>query len=452
MTLLFPVVASAYTPKKEALLVGVSHYKNGGYGIDLPGVEIDIATMKKLLESRGFHVRILKNETATLNGVRRAMSQYTALNRDDVFFYYQSSHGTQIVDVDGTEEDGLDEAYVLYEADFASDGIVDSKGLLIDDELDRMLSRIHAKKMLMTDACHSGTMYKSLNLKARTKSIKRSKNYRGKAIPIPEVKPTNLVAFGASMDSEKSVDTDTGGLFTQAVYDVWSANPQISFRGMQRETTQHIENMCNRIQQSDSTVQAFHPVLYTTNQGYLNQALNRYLKVHIRVNPRHNLVEEYLDGVMHHRSVGRLNLHSKNYYRVGENIIFGIDTMGRRGHLYILTIKESENEISLLYPNPYYKNPAEQWQGRFSFPNAKTPFKFKASNESRGVERTVVYAILSDNIIPDLEVSRMGYNQFQSIFKDFNGQSSLKNAFKDILIRKKGNHIAIAKQVFSVGR
>ena len=63
----------------------------------------------------------------------------------------------------------------------------------------------------------------------------------------------------------------------------------------------------------------------------------------------------------------------------------------------------------------------------------------------------MVYAILSQTIIPELEVSRVGYNKFQSIFKDFNGQSNLKNAFKDILIKRKENQISIAKKVFSVG-
>jgi hypothetical protein len=106
----------------------------------------------------------------------------------------------------------------------------------------------------------------------------------------------------------------------------------------------------------------------------------------------------------------------------------------------------------VLYPNPYYKNPNEQWRGKFSFPNQQTPFKFKATSSDNRAERTVVYAILSDTKIPDLEVSRgVGYNRFQSIMKDFDGQSSLKNAFKDILVqRKRGSGIAIAKRVFSV--
>jgi len=93
----------------------------------------------------------------------------------------------------------------------------------------------------------------------------------------------------------------------------------------------------------------------------------------------------------------------------------------------------------------------EQWRGVFNFPNAGTPFVFKASNHGRKLERTVVYTILSQSIIPELEVSRVGAKKFQSIFKNSNGQSHLKNAFKDILIKRKHNKISIAKHTFSVG-
>lgn len=452
ITLIFPIIAHAYTPKKEALLVGVGEYQNGGVGINLTGVEYDIDRMKRLLEARGFHVTILYNSQATLNNVRRALANYANLNNQDSFVFYESSHGTQVPDDNGDERDGKDEAFVLYDAQFDSRGIVDYQGLLVDDELQNILAKIHAKKTVIADTCHSGTMYKSIGYKARTKSLKISPNFRGKGILGPVAKPKDIVFFAAAKENEKSIDTDNGGLFTEAIYDSWSANPNISFKDMRVQATNHIEDMCHRFQKEDSSIQAFHPVLYTNNADLLNQPIDGFLQVNIRINSRNNLVEEYLDNLMRQGSVDRLGLQSQDIYYRGNNISFGINTYGKIGHLYILTIKESENEISVLYPNPYYKNPNEQWRGRFSFPNAQTPFKFKATSNNPQGERTVVYAILSDRIIPDLEVSRgVGYNQFQSIMKDFNGQSSLKNAFKDIIVqRKRGSGIAIAKRVFFV--
>jgi hypothetical protein len=452
MALMLPIMASAYTPKKEALIVGVSEYKNGGVGINLSGVAYDVKKMENLLKKRGFHVKVLFNSQASLANVRRALNSYRDLNSQDSFFYYESSHGTQIPDDNGDERDGLDEAYVLYDAKFDSKGIADHTGLLIDDELQNMLAHIHAKKVMMVDACYSGTMYKSFKYNAKTKSLKISPNFRGKGVLGSVAKPKNIVVLASSQENEKSIDTETGGLFTEAIYDAWSANPNISFRDIRVQATNHIEDMCDRFKKEDSTIQTFHPVLYTTNTDFLDEPINGFLQVNIRVNQKTNLVEEYLDGMMRQGAVARLGLQSKsNYYR-GDNIGFGIDTYGRKGHLYILTIKERENEISVLYPNPYYKNPNEQWRGKFSFPNQHTLFKFKATSSDNRAERTVVYAILSDTKIPDLEVSRgVGYNRFQSIMKDFDGQFSLKNAFKDILVqRKRGSGIAIAKRVFSV--
>jgi hypothetical protein len=444
MALLFPVIASAYTPKKEALLVGIDHYQNGDR---LPGIKRDIHQMKILLESRGFHVKVLFNQDATLSNVTNALNAYSSLSSNDSFIFYDSSHGTQVEDKNGDEKDGLDEAFVLYDV---NTHISNEQGLLIDDHLDNILSTIPAKKMMVTDACHSGTIYKSFSRNAKTKSVKVASNFKyiNKDSVMGKIKkPTNLIVFGASSDNEKSIATSDGSLFTEAFYDAWSSNPNITFKDMQRATNSHIKNACDH----DRDLVAYTPTLYSTNRSFVNESMNKFLQVNIRINPKKYLVEEYLDGLMANGQVGKLGLSAKNFYNKKEHINFNIDTLGKQGHLYILTSKESENEISVLYPNPYYQNSNEQWRGQFSFPNAKTPFAFQAENKTRGLERTVVYTILSQSVIPELEVSRVGYNKFQSIFKNFNGQTNLKNAFKDILIKRRGNQISIAKTVFSVG-
>lgn len=444
MALLFPVLASAYTPQKEALLVGVAKYQNGD---TLPGIKSDINQMKELLQSRGFHVRVLFNQQATLANVKNSLNSYRNLSSNDSFFFYVSSHGTQIEDVNGDEADGLDEAYVLYDVNHH---ISNENGLLIDDHLDNMLAAISAKKVMVADSCHSGTMYKSFSRNAKTKSVKIASNFKfiNKDLVRGKIKkPKNLVVLGASSDSQKSVATSSGSLFTDAFYDAWQSNPNISFKNMQRATKAHIKDMCD----ADRDLTAHTPTLYSTNRSFLNESMNDFLQVNIKINPKKHLVEEYLDGLMAQNQVGKLGLGSKGFYNKGEHINFTINTLGKQGHLYILSSKESENEISVLYPNPYHQNPNEQWRGQFSFPSESKPFAFKATNNTKGLERTVVYAILSQTIIPELEVSRVGYNKFQSIFKDFNGQSNLKNAFKDILIKRKENQISIAKKVFSVG-
>ena len=443
MALLFPVIASAYTPK-EALLVGIDHYQNGER---LPGIKRDIHQMKILLEKRGFHVKVLFNQSATRSNVYNTLNSYRKLNSNDSFFFYVSSHGTQVPDLNGDETDGKDEAYVLYDV---NSNLSNEQGLLIDDNLENILSAIPAKKVMVTDACHSGTIYKSFTRNAKTKSVKIDSNFKfiNKESVMGEIKkPTNLVVFGASSDNEKSIATSNGSLFTEAFYDAWSSNPNITFKDMQRATKSHIKDACDHGQD----LIAHNPTLYTTNRSFVNKSMNDFLQVNIRINPKKYLVEEYLDGLMANGQVGRLGLGSKSFYNKGEHINFNIDTLGQHGHLYILSSKESENEIDVLYPNPYYQNKNEQWRGQFSFPNVSKPFAFQADNKTSGLERTVVYTILSQSIIPELEVSRVNYNKFQSIFRDFNGQTKLKGAVKDILMKRRGNQISIAKAVFSVG-
>jgi len=446
MALLFPLIASAYSPQKEALLVGVSHYQNGDR---LPGIEQDIKQMKRLLERRGFHVTVLFNQTATLSNVVSKLKSYRRLSSNDSFLFYDSTHGTQVPDKNGDEKDGWDEAYVLYDA---NRNISNEQGLLIDDQVESLLSKIPAKKVMVSDTCHSGTIYKSFSRNAKTKSVKIASNFRyinkeRATEDFPRAK--NLVVFGASEDDQKSVATSYGSLFTEAFSDAWSTKPNITFREMQRATYSHIQDICN----NSSDLTTYTPTLYATNRSFINQPINEFLQINIGVNPQPEtkLVEHYLDGLMHQGAVGSLGLNAKSFYNRDEPIVFHIDTHQKQGHLYILTVKESENEINVLYPNHYYQNRNEEWRGAFSFPNRKTPFVFKASNQSRNLERTVVYTILSQTIIPELEVSRVGREAFQSIFKNFNGQSHLKNAFKDILIKREANNISIAKHIFSVG-
>ncbi len=449
IALLLPVMAMAHTPKKEALLVGISKYRGGE---SLPGIGRDINLMKKLLESRGFHVKILFNKQATLKNVVNSLNSYQDLSSNDTFLFYDSTHGTQVPDLNGDEtEDELDEAFVLYNAYNSNSRIADNSGLLIDDQMDRILSHIPAKKMMIVDACHSGTIYKSFSRNAKTKSVKVDSKFKfvNKEAMLGDIsKPKNLITFSAARDNEKSIATSSGSLFTEAIYDAWSNNPDISFKDMRISTTKHIKNIC----QNSQDMTAYHPTLYSTNRSFVDEQIDDFLQVNITINPKKYLVEEYLDTLMRGGVVHSLELNSKDFYNRGEHIVLGINTLGKRGHLYILTSKESEKEITVLYPNSFYKNPNEQWRGKFSFPNAKKTFAFQADNKTKGLERTVVYTILSQSIIPELENSRrVGQNKLQSIFKDFKGQSNLKNAFKDIIIKRKNNQLSIAKKVFSVG-
>ncbi len=433
--------------KKEALIVAVSSYKDRHIR-KLVGVNRDVEKMKSLLEKRGFNVEVLLNSDATLANVREALTDYQSLKPNDVFLYYQSSHGVQVPDIDGDEPDGLDEAYALYKTTVDKNGVANLDEILVDDELERYLSLIPAKKFMIADACHSGTMYKSLSGRITTKGLNLSKSFIASRKILGAVEPIkNLVSISSSQSYELSIDTEDGGMFTEAIYNSISSNPNITFRELQVQSANHIQDMCNKLNQYGKKVNSFHPALYATENYLKNQRIDNYLS--FQESPNTHLVEEYLDRLS--GSIGELSVKSYSQYNVGDLISFNINTKGNSGYLYIFAVKNGSQEINVVYPNRFYRN-VNYVSGKFNFPSENSKFQFIATKDSKRDERTVAYIILSKRKIPELEfTNHIRYGDIKSIFKDFNGQSSLINSFKNIIIqRKSGSDIYIAKKEFTV--
>ena len=91
----------------------------------------------------------LTERRATLAVVREFIATHLRnLQSGDLLFLSRSSHGTQIPDRDGDEDDGKDEAFVCYGLD-----------LLSDDEFATILAKRAAGSYVVVfdDCCHSGT-------------------------------------------------------------------------------------------------------------------------------------------------------------------------------------------------------------------------------------------------------------------------------------------------------
>jgi hypothetical protein len=71
-----------------------------------------------------------------------------------------SSHGAQVPDLNGDEEDGLDETIAPYDTRLETEnGKRVLRNQVIDDEIDALLKRIPDRNVtVVTDACHSGTV------------------------------------------------------------------------------------------------------------------------------------------------------------------------------------------------------------------------------------------------------------------------------------------------------
>ncbi len=56
-------------------------------------VEHDIRKMVELLKRHNFHITILRDEKATYRNVVNSLKGYGGLSKDDVFVFYDTSHG-----------------------------------------------------------------------------------------------------------------------------------------------------------------------------------------------------------------------------------------------------------------------------------------------------------------------------------------------------------------------
>jgi len=233
---------------KRALLIGINKYQ---FVPKLQGSINDIETMRQILLTRwGFPERsiaVLKDEAATRAGIQAALEQLVKETgpQDTVYFHY-SGHGSQVEDLNGDEEDGLDETLV------PQDGRSGDVRDITDDELDAVFARLRAKNaFIVLDSCHSGTATRSLDI--RTRSIPRDNrvdmyrkadqaSIKTRAV-IPVVTSRYVVMSGAASNQEAldgPVDGRYHGFFTYALARSLStagsgATPRDIFGGVERE-------------------------------------------------------------------------------------------------------------------------------------------------------------------------------------------------------------------------
>jgi hypothetical protein len=218
----------------KALLIGVGDYQLDG--ARLPGIALDIAAMRAALAQMGFdpsNVVVLEDERATLASIRLAMQRHlirTAEPHGRVIVYF-SGHGTQVSDLSGDEQDGVDEVLMPYDARSRTiRGRTTMENVLVDDEIERMLSAIPAEEIIViVDACHSGTITRGdIN-----ELFSEDRRYVSKAffyddMPLPDnlyarsVDPAGYgyIGLSAAGDNELAIATESGSVFTSALTSV----------------------------------------------------------------------------------------------------------------------------------------------------------------------------------------------------------------------------------------
>ncbi|MCH9739248.1 MAG: caspase family protein [Epsilonproteobacteria bacterium] len=421
--------------QKVALVVGISNY--AGDRADLGGIERDVDKMKRLFQNWGFDVKVLYNEDSMQ--IVDHLSQYgNSLNSEDFFAFYYSGHGSHKRDQNGDEADNNDETLVL------SDGKVNKH--LIDDILYAKFNGIKAKKMVFFDSCHSGTVFRSLNGKTQSKTIRPedvTKSFavsKGMKVEDTISKESDYVVLSSSQDHEESLATPTGSLFTNAVYEVFSDSSaqHKSFNDINDVLTQKVLNYAS---QTDG--KPHHPNINFSSSSIGDNSLQNYItKKSINSNTPNvapvykeptvvepsqtaevtkvETLQETLDSLIRSNKLKSMSLdYHKSIYKTGELVQFGLNTQSDRGFLTIFYV--DGNDVTVLYPNPYIRT--QELQGRYRFPddlsNGKFDIEAYKSCEGCEEEKTTIYTLLSSEPISNIrEIQSKGLVSFAKNSKE----------------------------------
>ncbi len=111
----------------------------------------------KLTDDQATKANVMKNLTDMVNGAKAGKYSYL------VFSF--SSHGSQVPDKNGDEDDKYDEAFCPYDLAFKG-GNWDPAHIILDDELHDLFAQLPQNVLLEVylDTCHSGTGLKAVDL------------------------------------------------------------------------------------------------------------------------------------------------------------------------------------------------------------------------------------------------------------------------------------------------
>lgn len=355
------LLASPALAADRALLVGVGKYRNPQF--NLSGIDLDIAMMKDTARRLGFdeaHTVVLEDEKAThANVVGKIKSHLGGAGPNDRVLFYFSGHGTGVRDLNGDEKDGQDEALVLY------DFVPHSKGLLVDDEIAALMKRFKAEKVIMAvDACHSGTVYKSIG-DALGKDISSQQKYiegevdggdakgfgvegrpdhagRGGGEAIPR-----LVAFTAARDDQSAIATPKGSIFTLGLHGavlsaVSSGKTSIGYTDLGNHIARWVRERSQKFQPS---------VVWSSD-------LEKPHKLHL--GPRRQMTHRNGPGWQRLSSIAKraakLDVSgTRSKYALGEHLQLTFRAP-EDGYINIVAVDGSTDETIVLFPNEYETN------------------------------------------------------------------------------------------------
>lgn len=193
----------------RALVIGISAYRSLPEKMFLEGPKNDIRLIEGLLKDKlGFaaeNIRVLRDSEATRAAILATIDDWLIAGTEpgDRAYLFFSGHGLQVTDHNGDEEDGLDEALSTFDI-AAGDG--DWTNVILDDDIDAVLARLKDRKVsLVIDACHSGTISRTLSTAVGEAMASARFLPRPSARPAEAVKTRGLRVDVAVLDTPERV-------------------------------------------------------------------------------------------------------------------------------------------------------------------------------------------------------------------------------------------------------
>ncbi len=158
---------SLQAQQNRALIVAISQYPQDN-GWEKIHAQNDVSIVSQLLSTANYtsaNIEVLSNQKATKKGIEQGLNHMLQQSKQgDYIYLHFSCHGQQMMDDNGDEEDGLDEALIPYDALYwYLPGEYEGENHLRDDELGEWIKKLREKVgasgqvMVVIDACHSGT-------------------------------------------------------------------------------------------------------------------------------------------------------------------------------------------------------------------------------------------------------------------------------------------------------
>jgi len=471
--------------RTDALVVGVGKYKHLKY--PLQGIGIDIKNIKTVLDSLHIpkeNIKVLKDDGATLYSVRKAFISYIKSNKNqkgNIFVFYFSGHGLQVKDLDGDERDGKDEATVLYDFKANKKGMVYG-GILLDDELYTLLTKIKSKKILIFDKCHSGSSYRGLAVgfeKVIRGDFFLSNKFAKRINSLPKAENPLLanVVFSATEDKEIAEDSLMGGLFTRSLLEGIVYNKAINKKGV--ITLDSLEKFCDLnvlrlatyIKKNNKGYEelkgAFHPLFRPNNDVNIVDIFSTKIKYSkpslmsqkIKLKQKKYLLEDILESKVSKKIIEAYLTTPRKNFKLDKSVSFTLKSR-KKGYLNVLIAYKDRYEL-------FMKNRKIKAHKEYTFPDdflfVKNKIRYLETKKPYGL--TKVYMILSKKPW-DIEtnIRNLGQNKSDDLALsnaltkelipsiEYELNQKMQKLKKQKIVKLKPNILTIAKVEFNVIR